>query len=85
MIKILNQYGIYNQQETIENSPHTFWLFHPWFDQTEIYITKFLDKILNYLFLFAFALYDQLLQDQILVYIQITIQNYLEKTNNNIL
>lgn len=47
MIKILNQYGIYNQFETIKNSPHTFWLFHPWFDQTEMYITKFLDKILK--------------------------------------
>jgi len=44
MIEILDQYGIYNQVETIENSPHTFWLFHPWFDKTGMYITNFLNK-----------------------------------------
>ena len=47
MIEILNKYGIYNQVETIENSPHTFWLFHPWFKETVKYITDFLDKILK--------------------------------------
>lgn len=45
MIKILNENGIYNQEETIENSPHTFWLFKPWFDETVKYVTNFLDKI----------------------------------------
>jgi acetyl esterase/lipase len=44
MIKILDQYGIYNQVKTIENSPHTFWLFHPWFNETVKYSIQFLDK-----------------------------------------
>lgn len=47
MIKILDRYNIYNQAVTIENSPHSFWLFHPWFEDTEKYITVFLDKILK--------------------------------------
>ncbi|MEX1381761.1 alpha/beta hydrolase fold domain-containing protein [Lutibacter sp.] len=47
MIKILDQYGIYSQVESIEKSPHTFWLFHPWFDKTVEYITNFLSKTLN--------------------------------------
>lgn len=47
MIKILDQYGIYNQVETIENSPHTFWLFHPWFNATVQHVTNFLDKTLK--------------------------------------
>ncbi|VXC03451.1 Esterase [Flavobacterium sp. 9AF] len=47
MIQILNQYTIYNQVKQIENSPHTFWLFHPWFNETALYITQFLDKILK--------------------------------------
>ncbi|NLP58702.1 alpha/beta hydrolase [Lutibacter sp. B1] len=45
MIKILNSHNIYTQVETIENSPHTFWLFHPWYNNTLEYIVKFLDKI----------------------------------------
>lgn len=47
MIKILDKYGIYNQVETIENSPHSFWLFHPWFAATVQYVTNFLDKTLK--------------------------------------
>lgn len=45
MIQILNKHHIYNQVETFANSPHTFWLFHPWFHQTVTYITTFLDNI----------------------------------------
>ncbi|SNR30937.1 alpha/beta hydrolase [Lutibacter flavus] len=45
MIKILDKHGIFNQVESIENSPHTFWLFQPWFKETELYISTFLDKI----------------------------------------
>ncbi|MDP3945760.1 MAG: alpha/beta hydrolase [Lutibacter sp.] len=47
MIKILDQYGIYNQVETIENSPHSFWLFHHWFEDSVRYIAHFLDKTLK--------------------------------------
>ena len=44
MIKILNQYNIYNQVESFPEAPHSFWLFHPWFEDTVNYITTFLDK-----------------------------------------
>lgn len=45
MIAILNQYKIYSEVHTIENSPHSFWFFQPWFDETIKYTTQFLDKI----------------------------------------
>ncbi|KRD09039.1 esterase [Flavobacterium sp. Root901] len=45
VIKILNQNKIYNEVHTIENSPHSFWFFQPWFDQTVLYTTNFLNKI----------------------------------------
>ncbi|WP_281232906.1 alpha/beta hydrolase [Flavobacterium gelatinilyticum] len=44
MIKILNQYNIYNEVHTLENSPHSFWFFEPWFGQTVAFTTHFLDK-----------------------------------------
>ena len=44
MIKILDQYNIYNQVESFPEAPHSFWLFHPWFEDTVNYITTFLDK-----------------------------------------
>lgn len=44
MIKILDKYNIYSQVETFQDGPHSFWLFHPWFNDTVEYITRFLDK-----------------------------------------
>ncbi|PIF70973.1 alpha/beta hydrolase [Flavobacterium sp. 2] len=44
MIKILNQYKIYNEVHTIENSPHSFWFFQPWFNPTVDFTTNFLKK-----------------------------------------
>jgi pectinesterase len=46
-IKTLSQNHIYFQVETIENTPHPFWLFHPWFDETWPKITGFLDRVLQ--------------------------------------
>jgi len=45
MIDILNQNRIYNEVQTIQDSPHSFWFFQPWLDQTVEYTTKFLDRI----------------------------------------
>lgn len=42
-IKKLDEYQIYSQVESIENSPHTFWLFEPWFETTNNYIINFLN------------------------------------------
>lgn len=44
MIKILNQYRIYSEVHTIENSPHSFWFFQPWFNPTVDFTTNFLKK-----------------------------------------
>ncbi|UUW08168.1 alpha/beta hydrolase fold domain-containing protein [Flavobacterium plurextorum] len=44
MIKILNQYKIYNEVHTIENSPHSFWFFQTWFNPTVDFTTNFLKK-----------------------------------------
>ncbi|MFD1604670.1 alpha/beta hydrolase fold domain-containing protein [Flavobacterium artemisiae] len=45
MIAILKQHKIYNEVKTIEDSPHSFWFFEPWFTQTITYTTQFLDRI----------------------------------------
>ncbi len=44
-IKILNSNNIYSEVKTFENSPHTFCLFHPWFEPTVKYIDDFLKKV----------------------------------------
>jgi len=45
MIQILNKYKIYNEVQTIPDSPHSFWFYNPWFTQTISYSVRFLDKI----------------------------------------
>ena len=45
MIAILNKNGIYNEVQTIQKSPHSFWFLNPWFDATINYTTQFLDKV----------------------------------------
>lgn len=44
MIEKLNRLKIYSEVRTIDNTPHPFWLFHPWFDETTTYMLKFLYK-----------------------------------------
>lgn len=43
MIKILDSYNIYYKTFTLKNSPHSFWLVNPWFDETLTYVVDFLD------------------------------------------
>jgi pectinesterase len=43
----LNGLGIYSEVHTIPDTPHPFWLFHPWFDEASGYVVTFLDKILK--------------------------------------
>lgn len=47
VIAILNKHQIYSEVHTIENTPHPFWLFHPWFEPTVKHMTDFLDKTLK--------------------------------------
>ena len=46
-ILILNKHHIYSEVHTIPNTPHPFWLFHPWFEPTVNYMVDFLDKVLK--------------------------------------
>jgi acetyl esterase/lipase len=45
MIKILDGFKIYSEVHTIPNTPHPFWLFHPWFEHTMKFTTDFLNKV----------------------------------------
>ncbi len=46
-IAIMDRYGIYSEVHTIPNTPHPFWLFHPWFEPTVMLVRNFLDKTLK--------------------------------------
>lgn len=39
----LKGYGIYTNKYQMEDAPHSFWLFNPWFDTTLDYIITFLE------------------------------------------
>lgn len=45
IIEKLKAYDIYTEVHTINDTPHPFWLFHPWFDTTVNYMVSFLDKM----------------------------------------
>lgn len=45
MIDLLNENGLYSEIHKIPDSPHSFWLFQPWFDPTVNYMVAFLDKV----------------------------------------
>jgi len=47
MIAILNVYGVYSEVKNINNAPHSFWFFHPWFEQMIDYTILFLDTTLK--------------------------------------
>lgn len=44
-MQILNEHNIYTEIHTIANTPHPFWLFHPWFDETRDIILRFLNRV----------------------------------------
>ncbi|MCX2680008.1 alpha/beta hydrolase [Galbibacter sp. EGI 63066] len=47
MIAILDANNIYSEVHTIPESPHSFWLMHPWFEVTLNFTLDFLDKTLG--------------------------------------
>ena len=47
MITKLNAFKIYSEINNIEDSPHSFWLFDPWFQPTIDYIHNFLNLTLK--------------------------------------
>lgn len=46
-VAILQKHGIFFKIHTFPDTPHTFWLFHPWFKQTVEQINDFLKKVLK--------------------------------------
>ncbi|WP_167615901.1 alpha/beta hydrolase [Maribellus sediminis] len=42
-LKVLDQHKIYNEVHTIPKTPHPFWLFYPWFDETWPKVVDFLN------------------------------------------
>ncbi len=47
MIAKMKTFNIDTKIETIHDSPHSFWLFHPWFEKTTNYIVTFLNEKLK--------------------------------------
>jgi pectinesterase len=45
-IRILDNHGIRSNVHTIPESPHSFWLFEPWFGSTVTYIVDFTGTVL---------------------------------------
>ncbi|GAB2467164.1 hypothetical protein GCM10011375_31910 [Hymenobacter qilianensis] len=45
MTKKLDAFGIYHETHTFARAPHTFPLFHPWFEPTLTYTAAFLAKV----------------------------------------
>ncbi|MGC9151220.1 MAG: alpha/beta hydrolase fold domain-containing protein [Microbacter sp.] len=48
MIEKLNRFGIKHETIEIPATPHTFWLFHPWFDEAMKHTIVFLNKELQH-------------------------------------
>lgn len=46
-VAVLNKNGIYNEVHTIDETPHPFWLFHPWFEEAVPLVISFLDRVLK--------------------------------------
>ncbi|MCB9316438.1 MAG: alpha/beta hydrolase [Lewinellaceae bacterium] len=45
MMSMLSSLGIYSEVHTIPDTPHSFWLVHPWFKPTLKYTLTFLKKV----------------------------------------
>lgn len=45
LIDILNKNNIYNEEHLIKDSPHSYWLFHPWVDEAIKLTVDFLRKV----------------------------------------
>ncbi len=45
LLDLLKKKNIYYEVHTIENTPHPYWLFHPWFDEAYTYVRDFMNKV----------------------------------------
>ena len=48
LIEKLNHFNISSEVHVFQNSPHTFWHFHPWHISTVQFAANFLNKIFDY-------------------------------------
>jgi len=48
MIYKLDSLHIYHEVHTLSDTPHPFWLFHPWFEPTLNFAVDFLDRVLKH-------------------------------------
>ncbi|MCU4164549.1 alpha/beta hydrolase fold domain-containing protein [Carboxylicivirga caseinilyticus] len=46
LIGMLNEWGVYQEVHKFNIKVHPFWLFHPWVDETVLYMVDFLNKVL---------------------------------------
>jgi pectinesterase len=46
MVEKLETLGVYSEVQRLD-APHSYWLFHPWFNPTVRYIVEFLNRIFN--------------------------------------
>ncbi|MDR9415408.1 MAG: alpha/beta hydrolase [Gracilimonas sp.] len=46
-IEVLDHHGIQHKTYTFDDAPHSFWLFHPWFEPTVEQVIHFLDMQLK--------------------------------------
>ncbi len=44
-VALLDSLDIYSEVHTLNDTPHPFWLFHPWFTPTTDIMVKYLDKV----------------------------------------
>jgi acetyl esterase/lipase len=45
MVTKLDSFGVYNEVKKLDNAPHSYWFFHPWFDPMIETMTAFLKKV----------------------------------------
>ncbi len=45
LLNLLEKNNIYYEVHTIDNTPHPYWLFYPWFDEAYGYVSGFLNKV----------------------------------------
>ena len=45
VMHMMSKFHIYSEKHMLPGTIHTFWLFHPWFDETFDYVFNFLNKI----------------------------------------
>lgn len=46
-VAMLKKNNIYSEVHTLPETPHPYWLFHPWFDNTRELVVRFLNRVFH--------------------------------------